>query len=397
MSTLSVGGAQPPENPRPVSRGLNLQRVFFGIDSLYLVLEYPHADVYKCWLERAGDLQSVRLRQGIPFEDFVIRRGANGYALSVWDGDARLFLTDRVNDALEGTAQQGQGMGLMLQLGPIWLRRFGELRFTDRFKSELMAQFAIFGVPDPHLYQVRVNRLDIAVDVLGLPVASLVIQEWHDGWVGYARKKHFYTSDRTGEWEGVSIGSSEGAVRFKVYDKVKESLTTGKSAFWRSVWGVGEHDDIEVARFEWSTRPYAAEFQSLCYLDVLPETAVFNLLNYLMTWGSLRVPADDDNRSRWPLHPLWESVSELIADALAQSTERVVRDYATKPDLNPSYLRAVAGWLAGFAARVGIAEGLDGAASLGNALDVLSDADISYLQKAAAKWEVLMRLAGGRC
>ncbi|MFN8378122.1 MAG: hypothetical protein U0452_05570 [Anaerolineae bacterium] len=397
MSTSSVGGNTPPENPRPVSRGLNLQRVFIGIDSLYLVLEYPHADVYEKWFGRVSERQEVWLRQGVAFEDFVIRRGANGYALSVWDGDARLFLTDRVDDALQGTAQQGQGMGLMLQLGPIWLRRFGELRFTERFKSELMAQFVIFGVPEPHNYRVRVNRLDIAVDLLGLPVASLSMQEWQDGWVGFARKKHFYTSDRSGELEGFSIGSSEGAVRFKVYDKVKESLTVGKSAFWRSVWDVGESEAIDVARFEWSTRPYAAEFAGRRYLDELTETAVFDVLNYLMFWGSLCVPTEDSNRSRWPLHPLWEALGELIADARAQASERVLREYAMKPDLKPAYLRSVAGWLAGYMARVGVAEGLDSASSLKNALDALADQDISYLQKAAAKWEVLMRLAGGRC
>ena len=398
LSTSSVGGAQPPENPRPVSRGLNLQRVFLGIDSLYLVLEYPHADVFEKWSARIADLPTERLRNGVPFEDFVIKPGGLGYKLSVWDADARVYLTDRVNDALQGTAQQGQGMGVMLQLGPVWLRRFGELRFTDRFKSELMAQFVVFGVPEPERFRARINRLDIAVDLLGLSVPSLSIQEWQDGWVGFARKKHFYTSDRSGDLEGFAIGSSEGAVRFKVYDKVKESLKTRKSAFWRSVWDVGESEAIDVARFEWSTRPYAAKFASRQYLDELPETMVFDLLNYLLLlWGSLHVPTDDSNRSRWPLHPLWEALSELIADARAQSNERVVRDYAIKPDLNPAYMQSVAGWLAGFTARVGVAEGLDSASSLSNALDVLADKDISYLQKAAAKWEVFMRLAGGRC
>ncbi len=371
--------------------------VFLGIDSLYLVLEYPHADVYERWLGYSGDLHNSRLHQGVAFEDFVIRRGANGYSLSVWDGDARLFLTDRVNDALEGTVHDGQGMGIMLQLGPVWLRRYGELRFTERFKSVLMAQFAVFGVLDPPQYRARVNRLDIAVDLLGLPVTSLPIQEWLDGWVGYARQKHFYTSERSGELEGFSIGSSEGAVRFKVYDKVKESLKSRKSAFWRSVWGVGEAEVVDVARFEWSMRPYAASFTNLRYLDELPETAVFDLLNYLTFWGSLCVPTDDGNRSRWPLHPLWEALGELVSDAVAQCSERVVRDYSIKPDLNPAYLRSVTGWIAGFTARVGVAEGLDSASSLSNALDVLADQDISYQQKAAAKWEVLSRLAGGRC
>ncbi len=223
------------------------------------------------------------------------------------------------------------------------------------------------------------------------------MQEWKDGWVGRAQRKSFHTADRSGDYEGFAIGSSEGKVRFKVYDKVRESAKRGKSAFWRSVWGVGEDKAVDVARFEWSTRPHAARFTTMQYLDEIPATAVFNLMAYLQLWGALCVPNGDSNSSRWPLHPIWESLLHEIADALQQSTERVQRDYDTTPNLNPAYLRSVAGWLAGFMARVGVHEGLDSASSLSNALDVLADQDISVLQKAAAKWEVFMRLAGGRC
>ena len=117
--------------PRPVSRGASLQRGFLGIDSLYLVLEYPHRDVFDFWLSIVKDLDNQDLYEGIVFEDFVIRKGAQGYPLAIWHGDARLFVTDRVTETLAMTRTAGQGMGVMLQLGPKWLRAYG-----DRFISQ---------------------------------------------------------------------------------------------------------------------------------------------------------------------------------------------------------------------------------------------------------------------
>ena len=77
------------------------------------------------WAQGVSDLGDPKLYEGIPFDGMVLKRGAQGYKLSVWDGDARLFLTDRVADKLQGTKHAGQGMGVMLQLGPKWLKQHG--------------------------------------------------------------------------------------------------------------------------------------------------------------------------------------------------------------------------------------------------------------------------------
>ena len=65
--------------PRPVSRGASLHAGFLGIDSLYLVLEYPRRDVFDFWLSLVNDLNNPELYEGIVFEDFVIRKGAVKY------------------------------------------------------------------------------------------------------------------------------------------------------------------------------------------------------------------------------------------------------------------------------------------------------------------------------
>ena len=119
-----------------------------------------------------------------------------------------------------------------------------------------LAQFKVFLIDDPENYFCRLNRVDITLDVIGLRVASLAVDDWRNGWVGYAHKQHFYDSTMSGGLEGFAVGTSSGTVRFKVYDKIAESKKSRSSGFWHSVWGLDENDPTDVARFEWSIRAY---------------------------------------------------------------------------------------------------------------------------------------------
>lgn len=199
MAVSSEFGAGELKTPRTVLRGVNHQLVNLWLDSLYLVVEYPHADVFQQWALGVSDLQKPELYAGIPYEGMVLKRGANGYRLAVWDADARVFLTDRVADRLTGSSAAGQGMGIMLQLGPKWLRCFGGSPADAQYlKDSVCGQLMLFGVKDPERYPMRVNRLDIALDVLGLDMASFSVDEWRGQWVGYAKPRTFHLSRRTG-------------------------------------------------------------------------------------------------------------------------------------------------------------------------------------------------------
>lgn len=57
-----MDAAQNSTNPRLVSRGPNLQVGYVGLDGLYLVIEYPHADLYRAWAEVVRGVNSVELR-----------------------------------------------------------------------------------------------------------------------------------------------------------------------------------------------------------------------------------------------------------------------------------------------------------------------------------------------
>lgn len=382
--------------PRPVSRGATLQSVFVGIDSLYLVLEYPYRDVFDFWSEIVIDFDNPRLYEGIVFEDFVLKRGAPGYKLSVWQGDARLHMTGRVEEFLTDTANAGQGMGVMLQLGPKWLRAYGDSSFP-RLIHNVLAQFAIFLVKEPEHYPCRLNRLDVTLDVLGLPVSAFSIDDWNHGWVGYARKKHFYTSAQTTKLEGLAIGTSAGTVRFKVYDKVAESIKRNSFGFWMSVWGIDASVALGVARFEWSLKVFGGKFVKVRYLPDLTFDTFMDLFNYAShTWGRLCIPQiDDSNKSRWELTPLWAEVERMIKDWSFNYEGIAKREYDFRPDLNDTYLRSVSGWIGGLMARIGLQDRLENPATLDEAVKLLKSSGHSLSEKAQEKWEIWSKLVGG--
>ena len=234
--------------------------------------------------------------------------------------------------------------------------------------------------------------------MVGLRVADFSIDAWRDGWVGFARKKSFYDSSATGELEGFAIGSSEGAVRFKVYDKVLQSAQIGALGFWRSVWGVEADTFPAVARFEWSIKAYAANFTTMGYLADFTFEGFLDVLNYVsLHWGRLCVPnLDDSNPSRWELSALWSEVRRLIDEWSFNYGGCAKREYDFSPDLNPTYLKSAAGWFAGLMARIGVHDGLETPVGVTAALQRLEAAGLSINEKAVEKRELFARLAGVR-
>jgi hypothetical protein len=390
------------DHSRTVSRECHHQLVNLSLDSLYLVVEYPYPDLFHHWSSFVGDLSDPRLFDGIPADkDFVLRRGAHGYKLSAWDGDARLYVTDRVNQTLQGTVHEGQGMGALLQLGPKWLKPLGEAFAPNTLRRNIVGQLDWFGILDPKQYPIRINRLDIALDVLGLDADSFSVDAWRRGWVGFAKPGDFYQDRRTGRLTGLTVGSRAANVSLVVYDKVRESEKRGSQRFWRSVWGVGEDDDVHVTRFEWSFRCHQARFTNLRYLADYSFEGFLGLLNYATRfWGQLRQleGGDEHHKDRRDLHPLWEELLAFIGEYSFNYEQLVRPEYVLEPDIKPAYLRALAGWLTGLRSRVGAEEKAEGPASLEEALAYLYEAgpDAAEMdRRAQEKWVLFSRLAGG--
>ncbi len=187
-------------------------------------------------------------------------------------------------------------------------------------------------------------------------------------------------------------------VRFKLYDKVQESIKRGTTRFWRSVWNIPDGEIVDVARFEWTVKVYEANFTEIQYLSDYTFPRLKELLNYAsLKWGRLCIPdPEDSNQSRWQLTPLWEAVIELIDGWSLSEDWYAVRRYDLRPDMSLAYLKFIAGSLGGFMARVGIEQGAEIEATLDEALDLLKDKGLSVDERAKKKWELYIRLLGAR-
>jgi hypothetical protein len=108
--------------------------------------------------------------------------------------------------------------------------------------ESILAQLAAFGMYNPNLYPIRINRADVTLDLIGLDLASLPVEKWHDCWVGKSRPRALYYASNSGQVEGFTVGTSAGKVAFRMYDKVFESAHKNKLDFWRSVWNLSPED-----------------------------------------------------------------------------------------------------------------------------------------------------------
>lgn len=137
-----------------------------------------------------------------------------------------------------------------------------------------------------------------------------------DSFVSLAVKDDTHRTNRT--ITGVSYGV--GDVRLRVYDKVLEIAEKSHKVWFFDLWGCKEG----VWRFEWQTRKeLLRRFGIRTFSDLADLQG--DVLRYLATeHDTLRVPNEDTNRSRWPLHPLWLDLQAQIATLEAQGVLRVV-------------------------------------------------------------------------
>lgn len=114
------------------------------------------------------------------------------------------------------------------------------------------------------------------------------------------------------------FGKSDVVLR--IYDKVAEILQKSGKAWFFELWGVKE----DVWRIEWQVRKDALRRHSIRTFEDLFD-GQGDVLRYLATeHDSLRVPTEDTNRSRWPVHPLWQDVLAQIETMACQGVYREI-------------------------------------------------------------------------
>ncbi len=148
-----------------------------------------------------------------------------------------------------------------------------------------------------------VSRLDYAVDYL---IADPAFELDH--FVSRARKDNQWRQNS--KVQTLQFGT--GNIVIRVYHKSAEiEQQSGKTWFYQ-IWGLDETERQQVWRIEFQFRRNAlrsAGINSVADIsdhlgDLLRETSTHHT--------SLRQSSGDHNRSRWPLHPLWQDLQARI-------------------------------------------------------------------------------------
>lgn len=106
-----------------------------------------------------------------------------------------------------------------------------------------------------------------------------------------------------------SMQFGKGHVVLRIYDKVAEIEEQSGKAWLYDLWGRTEG----VWRVEYQVRRERLKEAGIATLDDL-RSFEGDLLTHLSdAYASLRVPTGDSNRSRWPLHPIWQAIRAEVA------------------------------------------------------------------------------------
>ncbi|MBT9521338.1 MAG: hypothetical protein IV101_10645 [Dechloromonas sp.] len=174
------------------------------------------------------------------------------------------------------------------------LWQFGAMKLHRRFLDWAASMgFATFR-PE------RLSRVDFTFDY---QIPAIDFDE--DSFVSQATKDNQHRKNRKVQ----TFRFGEGDVVLRIYNKVDEIQEKSAKTWFFDMWGCSEN----VWRIEWQIRKtWLRTFGIQTFVDL--EERQGDLLRILVNdHTTLRVPNDDSNRSRWPLHPLWADLQSHIA------------------------------------------------------------------------------------
>lgn len=351
---------------------------FITLDTLYLHVKYPKRDIFDEYFKYVSSLDTRILKKGFVLRDFVIKTGSSGYKISVWQHDARVFLTNQVDEI----CGDGMGMGIWVQLGPKFL-------MENINNLQAAVHDFLFAIGLNREYPISITRIDLAIDLLGVSMSDQDIELWKNGWVGRSKISKVFFNTRTSVLESIYIGSRNSAILLRLYDKVAQSIVDSDYQYWLDVWKGYQGD---VTRIEWEVKTKEGNFA-----DDQKDFSKFNgfsfreLLNYLLNWGRLCIPDDSDcNRNRWENAPLWAEIRELVAtwaEGIDWPTSRYGKAFH---GISEAYIKFLSGTIAGGMARLqendpSLYGLIDGLKKYGEDVDVI-------VRKAKGKAAIIKRL-----
>lgn len=356
----------------------NTKRAYVIIDTLHLLVKYPYQDVFNRWYRYAEGVHPRKLREGVVAGDFVVKGGGSGYKCSVWQHDARAYLTDWVEEKVGEDA----GMGVWIQLGPKFLiEHLGNIH-------KAVEEF-LMGVGIKGNYPIRINRIDLAFDLFDVNVNDQNISDWKEGWVGRSKLSRGEYNSRNGVLETINIGRRSSAVYLRIYNKVAQAEKEGDIVYWRDVW---EGFQGMVTRVEWEVKTGDGNFEeNLRDFQKFDPVAIRELLVYLLDWGRLCIPnLSDKNNRRWEDSIFWKNLRDLAQVWLENVTWPTSRLGKEFHGISEQYAKFLSGTIAGGMARFGkdkpsMMDLFNGLKEFGENLEVIN-------QKAAAKAAIISKL-----
>ena len=113
----------------------------------------------------------------------------------------------------------------------------------------------------------------------------------------------------------------EGDIVLRIYDKSAEIREASAKTWFYALWG-GVADNVWRIEFQ-VRKDVLKRFGVRTFQDLFDGSG--DVLRFLVhEHTSLRVPHEDTNRSRWPLHPLWTMLQEHVDTLQAQGVVREV-------------------------------------------------------------------------
>ena len=262
-------------------------------------------------------------RHGIAFA--VRRSGGMGFSVHTGEYGAEWYFLDPEN-------RPANKPGVTVDFRAFLLATGGLQAARDHFEECMVS----FGIPYAET-QLRVSRIDFAIDILA---------PWFEpDREALVAPQGTRVTERTGpedtEIRGTGArvtGLRAGAVtnrQLAIYDKRAEVIASGKRG-WLVIWNharrrsgrqpldLADADQSRVWRFElrMGSRQLRNRWEMRSWADL--EAIVGDALSDFCQRMRYCIVSTDRNRSRWPLHELWYTVTDVIARNLAPMRSGVV-------------------------------------------------------------------------
>jgi hypothetical protein len=369
-----AGEGAPLNNMAPSLDGSDLSGVRVlqqGLDTLVLnVYGVLRDDVAECLASALDDARASELGEALsplpPFDGVVPlmqEQGAPYYAYRMLSPDLTVIVSKPGGRSPRPTAV------LTLRAECLWRLGGGGLVAARMAERWLTSQFETG-------YRVQVRAVHLATDyqgyVIGYPDLQNTIKRAaytvysDDADDGSLAVRHA----RNNGIQSLASGKSNN-LRLNLYDKllkVKKDGATWVLDLWDGCAGYRRGEPTWRLEYQ-----YGREFLHARGIETLDDLvpSIAGLWGYAAGWFSFRTPADDANRSRWPIAPWWLTLSKWgAAGGGGIPKVKVVR-----PRLD-RLATGLAGYLTSFMA---VADLNSAAAAIDHALRIAADGDMAKM------------------